>query len=474
MANLTSITAALPFVGSKATPHLIPALPPLQAVFPYLVALIPVHLLLVRLFRYHTVRRLYRNHPFSSRPNALQRQIAELPLSAAHDIVRKISGTEFVYMFNLGLQFALIRTYAIPSISHLLVATAQLSNRQINTVGKRYADTTALVYEIYHNLPGTTRSSSAFARLNYLHGHYLRQGKISNDDMLYTLSLFMNSPPEWIARLEWRELTELELAGQGLYHRFMGEAMDISYAALDDIRPAPLPGMDAAAAEQRNWRDDGLAFYSALDQWSKAYEARVMLPHEDNYKTAVRTLELLNSVYPRFMHGVISKAFVALMDERMRIACMFPPSPPSYKQFFEGAFKVRAWLIRHLFLPRRSLWGWWVPEDERGLVTEYTSTDGRRWFTMYDALPHYVKPTLWNRWGPSGWLSLAMGVPRPGDDEMYGEGWKVDEIGPERFAKKGQKEFEVTRKSLEGRVETERGVYGGDASVGGCPFFVKI
>lgn len=354
------------------------------------------------------------------------------------------------------------------------MATAQLPARSTNTVGKRYADTTVLVSEIYHNLPGTGRSASAFARLNYLHGHYIAQRKISNDDMLYTLSLFMNSPPEWIAKYEWRQLTELELAAQGLFHRFFGEGLEIGYQDLDDFRPEPLPGQSAAEAEQRTWRSDGLAFYSSLDQWSKAYEERCMLPHEDNYKTAIKTLDLLNSIYPKFMHGVVSRSFVALMDERMRVACKFEPSPSSYKTFFERVFAVRAWMIEHLFLPRRSLWGWWVHPDNRGLNTEYTSKDGRRWFNEYDALPHYIKPTLWNRWGPGGLMSLALGVPRPGDKEMFGEGWRIDEVGPERFVKKGQKEFASTKDRLEGKVETDKGVYGRPEDKGGCPFFVKV
>lgn len=361
-----------------------------------------------------------------------------------------------------------------PQIAHLLVATAQLPSTSLNTVGKRYADTTVLVSEIYHNLPGTNRSASAFARLNYLHGHYIKQRKISNDDMLYTLALFMNSPPEWVAKYEWRAFSELELTAQGLFHRFFGEAMEIDYTVLDAIRPAPLPGQSSINASHRTWRSDGLAFYSALDQWAKAYEERCMLPHEDNYRTSVKTLELLNSVYPALLHGVISKAFISLMDTRMRVACMFPTPPPSYRTVITRVFAVRAWMIENLFLPRRSLWGWWVPEDDRSLVSPSPSADGRRWIREYEALPHYVQPTFWNRWGPGGLMSFAMGVPRPGDKEMFGNGWKIDEVGPERFVKKGEKELQAEKSRLEGKVETDQGVYGELGESRGCPFFVKV
>jgi hypothetical protein len=52
------------------------------------------------------------------------------------------------------------------------------------------------------------RHARALARVNYLHSHY----DISNDDMLYTLSVFITAPQRWIAKWEWRPLTELEIA----------------------------------------------------------------------------------------------------------------------------------------------------------------------------------------------------------------------------------------------------------------------
>lgn len=49
------------------------------------------------------------------------------------------------------------------------------------------------------------------ARMNYLHSLYQRSGKISNDDMLYTLSLFILEVERWIRLYEWRKLTDMEL-----------------------------------------------------------------------------------------------------------------------------------------------------------------------------------------------------------------------------------------------------------------------
>lgn len=88
--------------------------------------------------------------------------------------------------------------------------TRQLGDAK--NVTKRYADTTVLLSEIYTNVPFGQRSASSFARLNFLHGHYIKAGKISNDDMLYTLSLFMNQPKEWIGKYEWREFDDVEVS----------------------------------------------------------------------------------------------------------------------------------------------------------------------------------------------------------------------------------------------------------------------
>jgi hypothetical protein len=90
------------------------------------------------------------------------------------------------------------------------MATRQLADAKYVT--KRYADTGVLLAEFYTDVPFSERSAAAIGRLNYLHGHYIKAGKITNDDMLYTLSLFMTQPREWVERYEWRKFTELEVS----------------------------------------------------------------------------------------------------------------------------------------------------------------------------------------------------------------------------------------------------------------------
>jgi len=48
------------------------------------------------------------------------------------------------------------------------------------------------------------------ARMNYIHSRYQKAGKISNNDMLYTLSVFITEPISWVDKYEWRVMSDAE------------------------------------------------------------------------------------------------------------------------------------------------------------------------------------------------------------------------------------------------------------------------
>ncbi|KAH0843092.1 hypothetical protein AYO21_08792 [Fonsecaea monophora] len=359
-----------------------------------------------------------------------------MTVKEAHDILRAVSDLEFPSLFEKGLQFALFRTYAIPSISELLVKTTQLVAEK--NVPKRYADTGVLLGDMYGGEPDSDRCIEAYARLNYLHGHYIKQGKISNDDMLYTLSLFLTQPVEWINKYEWRQLTDLEVCAMGVFHKAMGDGMEISFEKLPSY--------------STGWKD-GLHFYRELDTWSKQYEETYMVPHQKNYDTAVQTRNLLLSTHPPFMKPILTKVVSAPLDDRLRKAIMFEEAPPSYRAFFHGFMELRRFFLRYLALPR-------PPFMAKQLMTKEPDANGRRYYVTWDTAPVYVKATLWNRWGPGAMIHLLLGIPRPGDPGTYPEGFEIRSTGPSVFAGKGSKEMEMTRE----RLKKER--------TGGCPFAV--
>lgn len=138
-----------------------------------------------------------------------------MTLQDAHSIQLSLAELEFPTVFSVSVFFALFKTYGIPSISRLLVATGQLSASE--TASKRAADTGVVITEVVLNKPDSERTISGIALMNYLHGRYIKAGKISNDDMLYTLSLFVLEPIRWTAKYEWRTVTDFERCAMGIY-----------------------------------------------------------------------------------------------------------------------------------------------------------------------------------------------------------------------------------------------------------------
>jgi hypothetical protein len=133
----------------------------------------------------------------------------------------------------------------------------------------------------------------------------------------------------------------------------------------------------------------------------------------------------------------------------------YPRPPKIYFQVIERVLAVRKYVLKHIALPRPDFLRHKSLEDR-------PDGQGRRAFVKYDADPFYVRPTLWNRWGPSAWLSRLLGLPLPGDNDhaYHPEGYLIPEIGPDTFLGKGMAEADETI----ARLQKER--------TGGCPFSV--
>ena len=191
-------------------------------------------------------------------------------------------------------------------MSSLLVATGQLASTE--TASKRIADTGVLLLEFALNEPSSERAIKAITRMNYLHAGYIKAGKIKNDDLLYTLSLFALEPARWVRKYEWRNLTELELCACGTYWKSMGDAMDISYSNL----PSSIPG----------WKD-GLQWLDEIEAWSLKYEEEHMVPAVTNKELADSHLEILCVNVPVSLLGPCQRLFSILLGERLRKAMMW-------------------------------------------------------------------------------------------------------------------------------------------------------
>ncbi|KAI9777409.1 MAG: hypothetical protein M1816_004732 [Peltula sp. TS41687] len=353
----------------------------------------------------------------------------------AYAIQLYLAELEFPKIFSIAVFFALFKTYGIPTIS--VVSTKQLADDI--TASKRAADTGVILTEVVLNPPTSERSITAIARMNYLHDIYRKIGKISDADMLYTLSLFALEPARWINRYEWRTLTDMELCAIGTYWKSLGDTMDIPYGVL--------------ASGKIGWKD-GLHWLEELRTWSVQYEEANMKAAVSNQKVATATVDLLlQNVRPCLRE--ISKRFVAaLLEQRLRTAMMFEEPPHIYSTALDAIMNIRKLVLRYLALLRPDLLRIRFNSQDADPIT------GRFHQLRYVTHPWYVKPSFTTRWGFDAWITRFLGGTLPGDegDEYILDGYHFAELGPAALKGKGIQHMEETRARL---IQLGRG---------GCPF----
>lgn len=149
------------------------------------------------------------------------KQIESLhPVKDAWKIVQLTLFYEFPWDYNRALELALYKTFAVPSISKILMQSGQFTN----FAQKRYDDTDLLLSEIIEN-GMSPKGLEAIAHMNWIHSNY----KISNEDYLYVLSTFIFDSARWINTYGYRQLTKNEeIAGFYVWLE-IGEQMQIKH-----------------------------------------------------------------------------------------------------------------------------------------------------------------------------------------------------------------------------------------------------
>lgn len=259
-----------------------------------------VYLCIASFLRFDRLKRLHvRFHECSS-----QGTFSAMTVDDAFAIHDELVHREFPLVFSTATMFALFKTYGIPSISGLLLATGQLCNSA--TAPKRNADTGALLLEAVLNPPTSERATAALARINHMHRHYRKMSKISDSDLVYTLSLFALEPSRWISRFEWRKLSDLELCAIGLCWKSIGEALEVPFDSILSHYPS--------GSKARN----GLEWLNELSQWSQNYEEAHMIPAMSNKRLADSTFELILWKMPSSFHEIGRKIIATLLDDKLR------------------------------------------------------------------------------------------------------------------------------------------------------------
>ncbi|KAK0703095.1 hypothetical protein B0T26DRAFT_729815 [Lasiosphaeria miniovina] len=216
--------------------------------------------------------------------------LGDMTLLQAYEIQKWLGEQEFPATFSASIFFALFKTYGVPSISRLLVATGQIADRNdthdLERTSKRTADTSVLITNMVIGRPGSRRAIEAVARTRFLHAGYRESRKISDDDMLYTLSLFVLEPIRWVAQYEWRCLTRLERCAMATCWKALGEDLNIPYDRLP------------SSQKERGWTD-ALHWLRELDEWSRAYAHQNVRLHKSNTILASATMDMVVFKLPK-------------------------------------------------------------------------------------------------------------------------------------------------------------------------------
>lgn len=214
-------------------------------------------------------------------------QITQLDPEKEHEQISfLLSCHVFPWDLERALEFALFRTFAVPSISGLLAQTGEFQHRP----RKRYDDTELILFEILEHGMNSLRGKRAIRRMNSMHGRF----EISNDDFLYVLSTFIFEPIRWLEKYAYRPMTELEK--QGVFKNYMelGRRMN-----LKDV-PQTL---------------------AEFELFNLDYEAKHFQYAASNRLIADKTIDLLLGFYlPKWLFGLGRPFVFSLLDEPLRAA----------------------------------------------------------------------------------------------------------------------------------------------------------
>jgi hypothetical protein len=247
------------------------------------------------------------------------REIQQLdPRADAQRIMYLLGAYEHPWLMRKSLEFALFRTYAVPSISRLLKATSQFQQHG----QKRYDDTSLLLSTLTEKGYDSEYGQRAIARMNYWHGKY----RIKNDDFLYVLSVFVYEPVRWIGRFGWRPMTEQEQQASYYFWAEVGKRMQIR-----DIPPS----------------------YVAFEQFNLAYERENFVYAPSNYTVGEATVQIFLHWYPKPLRPAVRQGIYALLDEPLRQAFGFPRAPAALRWLLPRALNLSK-RVQRLLPPRRS------------------------------------------------------------------------------------------------------------------------
>ncbi|KAF9476143.1 hypothetical protein BDN70DRAFT_935289 [Pholiota conissans] len=383
-----------------------------------------VWLLIVRALRWRRYNAIHRKYG-----PKWNNGLGVLDPQEAQEIMHTSTFYDMPTLLYYALSFSLFKTYAIPSISKLLVATKELSTK--GNVSRRLSDTELLIstwyicpisgfsdpaFHLTNKGPNAKpaddpRANIALARANWLHSKY----KISNSDFLYTLCLFVTGSIYWSDLYGWRSLSALEKHAFYVFWAEVGRRMNIK-----DI-PDSLEAMLA---------------------YSKQYEDTYMVPMESNRDVSTYSLdELLGPVPEAFgLKSLATKAVLSVLDNITREAMMYEKQPWIIRAAVDTVMAFVAFVQRFLLLPRysgHSLVEYGPPRNVK--PGEYCA---RPWYKPQSSSTagYYFDMLL---------VKIGYYLEMP-STQLKSGGYRLEEMGPEKFENDGHEEVMRNAAKLQG------------------------
>lgn len=188
----------------------------------------------------------------------------------------------------------------------------------------------------------------------------------------------------------------------------------------------------------------------------RSFEEAHMVPNATNSYVGQNTMELLLYWLPtRPLKWVGRQTVFSLLDERLRMAMLFPSPAAWMPPLVHGLVELRRWTLRHLCLPRPDGSPVLYVNDQRDPHT------GKYFMKRADNEPWYLKKTWRTTWGFWGWVERLGGWPMPGTPGFGEKGYEIESVGPVALEKSGA---DAVRR--EAQVIMGLGANNG----GGCPF----
>jgi hypothetical protein len=248
-------------------------------------------------------------------------QIHRLDPRADHQRIVFLSmRVDFPFDTTRALEFALFRTFSVPSIAALLDQTGEFER----AAQKRYDDTDIIVSELIERGYDSERGRAALRRMNQLHGRFA----IANEDFLYVLSTFIYEPIRWNQRFGWRLLCEQERQAMFYFWREVGCRMNLKQLPTD---------------------------YDSFERYNVEYEKTHFRFTEANYRVGAATRELFASWFPGILRPLVRRVIYALLDHALIQAFGFPQTSPVLRGLVQITMKLRALGLRGLPRRRRPL-----------------------------------------------------------------------------------------------------------------------